>query len=304
MKSLFVLFFVAFLLFMGCKEGEVDTINYYNYYGVDVDVTAVQDVSIDQLIPEVTETEGGAKVEAETIEIEEVVCVPNCKNKECGGDGCGGNCGTCVENEKCENGKCVCVPNCKNLECGSDGCGGSCGGCEENEKCENGKCVLEIYCGNGKCDLGETNCNCFFDNCPAKCGDGCCEPWAGEIFSNCPNDCPTGCENQFELCFYYESISKLVVVNDVISQKALFYTCKVNAPYENIPTTGIADYQNFMTYYLVPGNLVYKFFTLFDENTWLFIDGKGNPLIGKGLEYDYSSCQGGCTILISERKDF
>jgi hypothetical protein len=35
-------------------------------------------------------------------------CVPNCANKTCGGDGCGGSCGTCGNNRICLNGTCVC----------------------------------------------------------------------------------------------------------------------------------------------------------------------------------------------------
>jgi hypothetical protein len=92
-------------------------------------------------------------------------CIPNCANKECGDDGCGGSCGGCnnvpadyclnsttlrdyngtssCQNYKCVypytdktcpygclNGKCQsCTPDCTNKECGDDGCGGSCGNC-------------------------------------------------------------------------------------------------------------------------------------------------------------------------------
>lgn len=51
-------------------------------------------------------------------------------------DGCGGFCG-CPEGKVCGNtGKChECVPDCRFKSCGDDGCGGSCGSCGENQRC-------------------------------------------------------------------------------------------------------------------------------------------------------------------------
>ncbi len=40
------------------------------------------------------------------IQGEEQTCTPNCDNKSCGDDGCGGSCGTCKKGEKCVSGKC------------------------------------------------------------------------------------------------------------------------------------------------------------------------------------------------------
>ncbi|MGC9044726.1 MAG: DUF7107 domain-containing protein [Myxococcota bacterium] len=47
----------------------------------------------------------------------------------------------------CENGMCKnCTPNCTNKECGSDGCGGEClPGCKANQGCVNGKCTSCNY---------------------------------------------------------------------------------------------------------------------------------------------------------------
>ena len=37
-----------------------------------------------------------------------MTCTPNCTDKECGDDGCGGSCGTCPTGETCNNsGTCV-----------------------------------------------------------------------------------------------------------------------------------------------------------------------------------------------------
>jgi|GEM_PF-6461858 len=69
-------------------------------------------------------------------------CVPECTDRECGDDGCGGSCGECGGEETCEDGLCVgCVPDCTGRECGGDGCGGSCGDCDAGETCQDGLCV-------------------------------------------------------------------------------------------------------------------------------------------------------------------
>ncbi len=87
-------------------------------------------------------------------------CVPNCKNKDCGPDGCGGSCGTCPAGQSCVNGKCVsCVPDCKGKTCGEDdGCGNNCRGtcpgsqyCDINNTCQDfpeqsGKMRITNYC--------------------------------------------------------------------------------------------------------------------------------------------------------------
>ncbi|GAB4297578.1 MAG: hypothetical protein Kow0090_12890 [Myxococcota bacterium] len=77
-------------------------------------------------------------------------CEPQCFGKECGEDGCGGNCGicpadkpTCNKGGGCEGGECQ--PNCAGKECGTDGCGGVCGYCSGNEECSvAGKCTSEV----------------------------------------------------------------------------------------------------------------------------------------------------------------
>lgn len=108
-------------------------------------------------------------------------CKPNCKNKKCGDDGCGGNCAPgCIKNqETCgEDGKChKCIPNCENKYCGSDGCGGICPPgcstgtgdiCDDNGKC---KCGCEgLECGKNKCGTDCGKCGNVTDICRAnKC---------------------------------------------------------------------------------------------------------------------------------------
>jgi len=68
-------------------------------------------------------------------------CVPQCNGRTCGPDPvCGKSCGTCGVNETCTSGKCVnntgkCIPKCKYRQCGDNGCGGSCGSCKSGDIC-------------------------------------------------------------------------------------------------------------------------------------------------------------------------
>jgi agmatine/peptidylarginine deiminase len=72
-------------------------------------------------------------------------CTPSCQGAaplgpsfECGSDGCGGSCGTCLGAETCSDGLCVagpCAPKCAGKQCGSNGCGGSCGECASGQTC-------------------------------------------------------------------------------------------------------------------------------------------------------------------------
>ena len=103
----------------------------------------------------------------------ECVCVPNCAGRECGDDGCGGSCGTCPPDEGCVDGRCVCVPDCTGLECGPDpNCGESCGTCGANERCDDdGQCVcVPVSCE----DLGY-DCDPHPDGCGGTVNCGTCD---------------------------------------------------------------------------------------------------------------------------------
>lgn len=83
------------------------------------------------------------------------VCVPNCTNRWCGPDGCGGVCGVCARGHTCDdNYMCGCTPTCEAKECGRDSCGGFCGIClKANTTCKpcdprTSDCSTTIYeCG-------------------------------------------------------------------------------------------------------------------------------------------------------------
>lgn len=152
-------------------------------------------------------------------------CTPDCKDKECGDNGCGGTCGSCGSNEECEEGKCECMagseacmdvccdqdavcyevkccaPDCGGKDCGDDGCGGTCGVCKDHHQCEEGTCIYQPWCGDGNCDTG-TNEDC--ESCPNDCGcqgddvcylKSCCTPDCDG--KNCGDD---GCGDQCGTC--------------------------------------------------------------------------------------------------------
>src|SRR5205809_7266983 len=77
------------------------------------------------------------------------------------------NCGTCPAGQSCgTDNVCHCAPNCANKICGDDGCGGSCGTCDMSE-CDTttGMCVPCI-------PDGDQGCRGDFDCCSGVCGAG------------------------------------------------------------------------------------------------------------------------------------
>ncbi len=132
-------------------------------------------------------------------------CTPNCLNKKCGDDGCGGSCGSCEKGKKCDNGICIdntCNPSCKNKNCGDDGCGGSCGNCIDGENCVKGKCVCNPSCKNKSC--GDDGCggSCGICTDPEYCSNGMCIKTSSSCVPNCRDkECGNnGCGGQCGTC--------------------------------------------------------------------------------------------------------
>ena len=100
----------------------------------------------------------------------QAACFPTCAGKECGWDGCHGECGSCAESHLCMDYLCVALP--VEVACGDDSCG-------EGEDCETcpadcGECPLcppgEHDGGLGEC-VPEGQCSPGF----ANPGDGSCQ---------------------------------------------------------------------------------------------------------------------------------
>ena len=119
-------------------------------------------------------------------------------------DGCGStiDCGKCEQypNSYCAaDGKCKCLPDCRGKACGDDGCGGSCGSCNQPLACSGNSCVCPEphICSGSCCSIGDF---CFQDACQTPVlpvvptGQKTCVGSIGE--SDCPDsaggpDCGT-----------------------------------------------------------------------------------------------------------------
>ena len=157
---------------------------------------------------------------------EDSCCMPDCQDKVCGGDGCGGSCGDCQELQECtEDGQCECLfagcaesccpegqvcfedaccqPQCDGKLCGDDTCGGLCAECEPGYKCtEEFTCVCAFEgCGEDCCGAGEicTEAGCCKPDCDGKeCGDSGCGTQCGECGEN------KQCDNFGCICSFLE----------------------------------------------------------------------------------------------------
>ena len=120
-------------------------------------------------------------------------CVPDCSQKDCGDDGCGGSCGSCPPGVACINGECPCFADCGGKDCGSDGCGGDCGDCEKGSLCNDDTGLCDSICVPDCVDkvCGDDDCDGSCGQCPdgSYCLEGLCqelvEP-AGDIVQPLP----------------------------------------------------------------------------------------------------------------------
>ena len=123
-------------------------------------------------------------------------CVPDCIGKDCGDDGCGGNCGECLCGYSCTQGTCLEEDPCAGKECGSDGCGGSCGTCNCGETCQSGSCIF-TNCAGKECGSDGCGGSCGTCNCGSSCNQGTCleeDPCVGK---ECGDD---GCGGSCGVC--------------------------------------------------------------------------------------------------------
>ena len=117
-------------------------------------------------------------------------CTPSCAGKQCGGDGCGGSCGTCKPGAACSaTGVCVvepqCIPGsvaCQNnavVVCSMDGVWLPGKQCPADMVCKAGQCIP------GVCKPSCANKQCGDDGCGGTCGQ--CGPG-----QSCQNGLCTG----------------------------------------------------------------------------------------------------------------
>lgn len=71
-------------------------------------------------------------------------CDGTCQSEGCTcGEVCGEDCGECKGGETCDGCHCICQPQCDGKQCGDDGCGGNCGSCAPEDKCVAGICQAQ-----------------------------------------------------------------------------------------------------------------------------------------------------------------
>ena len=121
----------------------------------------------------------------------------SCTGKDCGDDGCGNSCGTCLEGQTCDSGLCTgSACGCEGIECGPDACGTTCGTCELGQTCDAGQCIgTPCSCDTKQC--GDDGCGNSCGTCPdgETCSDaGLCEPECSCDGKQCGDDgCGTLC---------------------------------------------------------------------------------------------------------------
>jgi hypothetical protein len=97
-------------------------------------------------------------------------CTPDCSGKQCGGDGCGGICGTCPPSAPCNAGLCGSSCDCGTRVCGTGPTGCSCGTCNVGEICTPaGQCLVPAN-ANGQWCGPSADCPAFIPD-PANPGE-------------------------------------------------------------------------------------------------------------------------------------
>jgi hypothetical protein len=125
-------------------------------------------------------------------------CTPNCTDRACGSDGCGGSCGTCSANQVCQGGAC-CTPEPRSATCGgrcgkwTNNCGQpvTCATCPTGQQClSNGSCAI-VCTENSDC----SSCGC---SNPSVEGARHCISGPLQPFVPCTStlDCPPGAHCQ------------------------------------------------------------------------------------------------------------
>ena len=142
-------------------------------------------------------------------------CTADCGGKQCGDDGCGGNCPPgCGANQTCESGACLCTAltcgseccsagqvcyadhccsaDCSGKDCGGDGCGDLCGTCPGSLTCDaGGRCGCSGDLS--ACGVECVNTTSDVDNC-GECDLACVAPQVCAS-SSCSDSCAPGQED-------------------------------------------------------------------------------------------------------------
>ena len=182
-------------------------------------------------------------------------CTPQCEDRACQDDGCGGTCacdtkkptpactdtceslhqecgevcgeacGSCGESEVCTDGQCACRPVCDGTRC-DDGCGGTCA-CGEGTECNGaGACVAPEQC--------KDTCKSTARTCGEVCGEACgsCGEGTACLKGSCVS--AEGCTD----CFLRLKVLERTVQDGQISEITLALD---HAPSDGQPRPRMAD---------------------------------------------------------------
>ena len=143
---------------------------------VALDVEASEEVVVEVEVPDLESETVVAEV-ADSAGLDADACTPRCDGVECGDDGCGGTCGTCVGGKVCQTGACVCAQEayracCGSAVCGFDSCGvqgQKVGDCPKG--CQGATCLdCTADCAGKEC--GEDGCGHECGQCKVGACDG------------------------------------------------------------------------------------------------------------------------------------
>jgi hypothetical protein len=149
-----------------------------------------------------TENDWNSLSEVEIYGVEN--CIPDCANKECGSDGCEGNCGTCTSEKSCRDNLCILI--CTDEDNDSYYFeGGDCGEIDCNDKNSEINPQKNEICDSvdNNCDGQiDENCNCI-RNESQRCGTtdlGVCEYGIQKCINGEWENCTGNIEPSLEIC--------------------------------------------------------------------------------------------------------
>jgi len=175
------------------------------------------------------------------VEIPGCKCIPNCEDKQCGGDGCGKSCGSCDVVETCECSSLFFICYQKTGECSDSGKCTSVTSvfkdCKDENPCTNSSCDEEGGCVNTpNSDLCDDGLECTTGD---TCSDGICQgTWDNQL---CPCVSDEDCVDDGNLCNgtpVCDGESNTCVIDEatvVSCDNASMPTCKESVC---VPTTG------------------------------------------------------------------
>jgi hypothetical protein len=202
--------------------------------------SSVMDVQRDSEMKDIVNDVNDVEISDTTDDVAADRCIPNCTNKECGDDGCGGNCGSCGDNAVCNDNKCECIS-------GFGNCNGNWNdGCEANFSTDPHHCSdCATDCGdNSVCNNKICNCQPGYGNCDGLWSNGCEKNLTndGNNCGSCGNSCGNNgiCVNSECDCISpYLNCNGLLSDGCEVNKNVDIYNCGGCGNICNLPNTSV-----------------------------------------------------------------